>query len=107
MNFRMNDLHNFMTVSESKTMREAALKLGITQPALSESMKRLESDLKEILLYRAKTGTTLTPTGEVVYAKARSAISFLSEIEGVHLPDTTFGMRTITIGCHPTVASYS
>lgn len=106
MKFRMNDLNNFMEVAQCRTMSEAASKLGITQPALSESIKRLEEDLKGILLYRARTGITLTSTGEAVLMKAKNAISFLSEIESIHHEETQFGSRVVTIGCHPTVASY-
>jgi DNA-binding transcriptional LysR family regulator len=106
MKFRINDLNNFLEVSGCRTMSEAARKLGITQPALSESIKRLEEDLESILLYRARTGITLTPAGEAVLKSAKNAWSFLSEVEGVHSQNTQFGSRVITIGCHPTVASY-
>ncbi|MGZ3770618.1 MAG: LysR family transcriptional regulator [Bdellovibrio sp.] len=46
--------------------------------SLSESIKRLEADLKIKLFYRSRNGITLTPNG-----------------------------RMVTIGCHPVVASYS
>jgi len=106
MNFRMNDLENFIEAAASKTMSEASKKLGITQPALSESIKRLEADLKVILFYRARSGIQLTPTGSAIYSNARSAVSFLSEIEAIQTSGTQFGARTVTIGCHPTIASY-
>jgi len=102
----MNDLENFLEASRSKTMSEASKKLGITQPAFSESIKRLESDLGEILFYRSRSGITLTPNGQAVLQSARAAVSHLSEIEGFHQQGTHFGGRVITIGCHPTVASY-
>lgn len=106
MNFRMNDLKNFIEVASSKTMSEAAKKLGITQPALSESIKRLEADDKSILFYRSRSGITLTPTGYVILANANNALAYLTEIENIHQQGTQFGARVITLGCHPTVASY-
>lgn len=102
----MNDLKNFMEVTQARTMSEAAKKLGITQPALSESVKRLESDLAQILLYRSRSGITLTPSGQAVLTSAKNALSYLAEIESVRLLGTRFGSRVITIGCHVTVASY-
>jgi DNA-binding transcriptional LysR family regulator len=36
MDFRINDLMNFINTAECRTMAEARKKLGITQPALSE-----------------------------------------------------------------------
>ena len=106
MNFRMNDLENFIEVAACKTMSEAAKKLGISQPALSESIKRLESDLGEVLLYRARSGITLTPAGNAICSTAKNAISLLLGIEAIQKSGPNFGSRTITIGCHPTVASY-
>jgi DNA-binding transcriptional LysR family regulator len=106
MNFRMNDLENFMVVASSAKMSEAAKKLGISQPALSESIKRLETDLGEVLLYRARSGSTLTPNGRAVIQNAKAAHSFLSEIESLAANESKFGSRMITIGCHATVASY-
>jgi DNA-binding transcriptional LysR family regulator len=106
MQFRMNDLENFLEVAKCKTMSEASQKLGITQPALSESIKRLELDLKGILFYRSRSGTKLTPTGNAVLKHAKNAFSFLSSIETIQDNSTHFGLKTITIGCHSTVASY-
>ena len=106
MSFRMNDLKNFIEVAGSKTMSEAAKKLEITQPALSESIKRLEVDVKSILFYRSRSGITLTPTGQVILENAHSALTYLNEIENIHQQGTQFGSRVITLGCHPTVASY-
>ena len=106
MKFRMKDLSNFMEVATCRTMSEASKKLGITQPALSESIKRLESDLRGILLYRARTGITLTPAGGAVLVSAKSAMSFLSEIESIQELRTRFGSRMIAVGAHPTVAAY-
>jgi DNA-binding transcriptional LysR family regulator len=106
MKFRMRDLENFLEVANCRTMQEAAKKLGITQPALSESIKRLEADLKEVLLYRSRTGITLTPAGRAARVHAKGALSLLSEVETIHDQWSSFGLRVITIGCHPTVASY-
>lgn len=103
MNFRITDLKNFVEISTVRTMREGAEKLGITQPALSESIKRLEKDLKETLFYRSRAGITLTPGGQKCFKKAQEALVALQDV------GTNFQMtdsRLITIGCHPTIASY-
>lgn len=106
MRFRLNDVKNFLEVAQCRTMSEAAQKLGISQPALSESIKRLETDLQETLLYRTRAGVTLTPNGHEVHTKAKNAWTFLSEIEMIHEPTGRYGSRVITVGCHPLVASY-
>lgn len=107
MNFRISDLKNFIETAGCNTMSEAARKLEITQPALSESIKRLEEDLGGLLFYRSRSGISLTPTGQSVLDRARNAVSALFEVESINDNQALFKGRRITIGCHPVVASYT
>ncbi len=77
-----SDLTFFVEIAASKNMSRAAERLGITQPALSQSMKRLEHNFGEQLLLRSKSGVTLTKAGEKLARKARSLLeewNFLKE----------------------------
>lgn len=103
MNYRITDLKNFTEIATSRTMSEGAEKLGITQPALSESIKRLEQDLQEGLFYRSRSGISLTPGGQKVFKKAQEIIAVLSSLP---LDQAQNDSRLITIGCHSTIASY-
>lgn len=103
MNFRMTDLKNFIEVATSRTMREGAEKLGITQPALSESIKRLEKDLGEVLFYRSRSGITLTPGGQKTWTQAKEAFKLLGILGADQDRNNS---RVITIGCHSLIASY-
>ena len=60
-----------LEVADSSSMREAATKLFITQPALSASIKALEEELEILLFERTNKGISLTKEGRefVVYAK--------------------------------------
>lgn len=102
MNLRLNDLRNFVEVANCRTMREGAEKLQITQPALSESIKRLEKDLGEMLFYRSRAGTTLTPSGREIFRKSQLAINSLDDLA----TGKKRSGRLITIGCHAMVGSY-
>jgi DNA-binding transcriptional LysR family regulator len=104
--FRMNDLENFVETAQCRTMVDAAKKLEISQPALSESIKRLERDLQLTLFYRTRSGITLTPLGQVAFENAKVAISKLYDIP-VNQKLVTQSHPVITIGCHPLVASYA
>jgi DNA-binding transcriptional LysR family regulator len=101
---RLNDLRNFLEASSCSTFSEAARKLGITQPALSESVKRLESDLGRVLFYRAKAGISLTPEGRGAVSRAKGVLGQLGELE---LSPQTGAAPAVTIGCHPVVGSYT
>lgn len=106
MDLRLNDLENFLAVSDCRSLTEGARKLGISQPALSESLKRLEDDLGCVLLYRAKSGICLSPSGRVVRERggqARELLAGLLQLGGS--AGTALG-RSVRIGCHSAVASY-
>jgi DNA-binding transcriptional LysR family regulator len=107
MSIRISDVRNFVETSSCATIIQAAKKLEISQPALSESIKRLESDLKSILFYRSRSGIQLTPSGKLFLGKAHKVIQSLSELHLASTADSIFNGRTISIGCHSTVASYS
>ncbi|MBY0386494.1 LysR family transcriptional regulator [bacterium] len=104
MKFRISDLRNFLEISSCRTMSEGAERLQITQPALSESIKRLELDVGEVLFYRARSGISLTPGGHKILRKSKTAFIALDDI--VHEGKDTDIKRLISIGCHETVGSY-
>ena len=107
MNYRITDLSNFIETSLCRTMTEASLKLQISQPALSESIKRLESDYGSSIFYRSRSGIQLTPDGRILLGKAKAVINTLKSIDKVHDNKNLFNGRSISIGCHATVAAYT
>jgi DNA-binding transcriptional LysR family regulator len=64
----------FVTVADSGQITRAAAKLHIAQPALSQAISKLESELGFQLLERHARGVNLTPSGEVFLGKARRAV---------------------------------
>jgi DNA-binding transcriptional LysR family regulator len=107
MNYRINDLENFIETANCRTMAMAARKLDITQPSLSESIKRLEQDLRTVLFYRSRSGIQLTMSGRTVLENAKKAISSLSLVDSISKTSTVFNGRTVIIGCHSVVASFT
>ncbi|MGE9745972.1 LysR family transcriptional regulator [Bdellovibrio bacteriovorus] len=107
MKYKIRDIENFVHTSTCTTIIQAAQKLEISQPALSESLKRLESDLGTVLFYRSRSGIQLTPSGRVFLGKAQRALQSLQELDFDADHERVFAGRTVTIGCHMTVAQYS
>ena len=67
----MNQLKYVLTVANSSSLREAAMKLYISQPALSLSISELENELGIVLFERSNRGIGLTDAGRefITYAK--------------------------------------
>src|ERR1700688_123261 len=75
MTFRRGQLRYFVAVADEGQMTRAARKLHIAQPALSQAIAQLESDLARGRLERHARGVTLTPAGEAFLPKARAALA--------------------------------
>jgi DNA-binding transcriptional LysR family regulator len=75
MSFKRGQLRYFVTVAEEGQMTRAAHKLHIAQPALSQAIAQLESELGLGLLERHARGVALTPAGEAFLPKARAALA--------------------------------
>jgi DNA-binding transcriptional LysR family regulator len=81
MSFRTDQLHYFVTVAEEGQITRAARKLYIAQPALSQAISQLESDLGLQLLERHPRGVRLTPSGEAFLDKARAVVATERDVE--------------------------
>jgi DNA-binding transcriptional LysR family regulator len=79
MPFRPTHLRYFVTVAEEGQVTSAARRLEIAQPALSQAISQLETELGLQLLERHARGVKLTPEGEAFLEKARVAVE--SELE--------------------------
>ena len=63
----LDSIRTFCTVVETGNFRKAALRLHRTQPAITQQIKRLESELGQTLLDRAQR--IPTPQGRILYEK--------------------------------------
>lgn len=97
-------LENFTALYEARNMHAAAQKKGISQPALTKSLKLLEEDLKAELFVRTHRGLVPTTAGDALYRHARAidqeARFAALEISAIH---ERLGGR-IRIGVGPVVA---
>ncbi len=67
----INQMKYVIEVADSSSMREAATKLFVSQPALSASIRELEEELGILLFERTNKGIRLTEEGRdfLIYAK--------------------------------------
>jgi LysR family transcriptional regulator of gallate degradation len=95
----------FLAAVRHGNLTEAAAELGVSQPALSKSIKALESSLGVRLLDRGRFGVSPTPAGEalmqhgqVVEAELRSATGTIEALKGAR-------SGHVLVGCGPTEAN--
>lgn len=103
--FTIRDLQNFVETARCRTLREAADLLGITQPSLSESLKRLEENLDSLLFYRTRQGINLTPAGRYLLEKAKEAVENLSDLSNKKINTSQSKQISLIVGCHAWVGS--
>ncbi len=74
MSFKKDHLRYFVTVAQEGQITRAAQKLFIAQPALSQAIAQLESELGLSLFERHARGVRLTGAGEAFLEKAQAAV---------------------------------
>lgn len=101
---RLEDLRYFVAVAEEGHVGRAAQRLGVSQPALTKGVQRLESGLELQLFERGPRGMALTSVGSVFFERARHLCLGLDEAvqeaSDLHLGS----IGTIRVGVSPIFA---
>ena len=64
-------LYQFLAIANSNSITKAAEQIGITQPALTRSLKQLENELSVALVERRPGGIVLTPAGKILARRVK------------------------------------
>lgn len=67
---KLSGLQALVAALEEGSLRGGARRLGVSQPAMSKSLRELEKDVGAPLLLRSTTGVTATAQGRVLYEHA-------------------------------------
>jgi DNA-binding transcriptional LysR family regulator len=71
LSLNFHHLQHFLAIADQGSLRAAATALGLSQPAVSKSLRALESALGAPLIARNARGATLTAYGDLLYSRAR------------------------------------
>jgi LysR family hydrogen peroxide-inducible transcriptional activator len=71
----LRDLEYAIAVAETRHFGRAAERCGVSQPALSEQIRKLEGLLGVDLFERGRRGVQITPHGEIVLARAQRLLA--------------------------------
>jgi DNA-binding transcriptional LysR family regulator len=75
---KLNTLQALIAAVEEGSLRAAARRVGVSQPALTKMVRELERELSATLLTRSTTGVVPTAQGKVLYERACVAVRELS-----------------------------
>lgn len=90
-------LRNFVAIAEARVMSRAADKVGRTQAALSQQVKRLEMEVQQTLMIRSGRGITLTAHGERLFQHAQNILRTHDEAVGELMGMSLSG--ELRVGC--------
>ena len=93
----------FYTVAKNKHMTKASEELHISQPAISQSIKKLEEQLGGTLFLRSNKGMDLTEEGKMFYEYVKGALELINNAENEFTSFKNLTKGEIKIGCSTTL----
>ena len=81
MNINLDLYKVFYVVAKNKNMTKASEELFISQPAISQSIKKIEEQLGSPLFLRSNKGMQLTSEGQMFYEYIKNAIELIENAE--------------------------
>lgn len=93
----------FYAVAKNKHMTKASEELHISQPAISQSIKKLENQLGSTLFLRSNKGMELTEEGKMFYEYIKGAIELINNAENELTSFKDLSKGEIKIGCSTTL----
>ena len=103
MNFQ--HLKHFLTVAEELHFGRAAERLGMAQPPLSQSIRRLEESLGSALFLRTRRRVELTPVGLTLVPHAREILNECAFAQKAVQRAKAGGVTQLSIGFSPNILS--
>jgi len=95
----------FVEIAQERSLKLAADKLSLTQPAISKTLKELEEIVGATLMTRNRAGIALTKQGKVFLHFAQISLASLQQgLEGVE-QEGEFARPTLKVGALPSVAT--
>jgi LysR family hydrogen peroxide-inducible transcriptional activator len=100
----LDQLRHFVRVSELENFTRAAEQVGLSQPALSRSIARLEAELGQPFFERQARKVVLNDAGRLLLDRARNILTMLEDLKAELGDDGQTGK--VRVAAIPTVAPY-
>lgn len=100
----INQLEVLIAVSQEKSFSRAAERLHRTQPAISQAIRRLETEIGEPLFDRSSKDGTMTAAGRLLFAVAQQIVNLrhgahaaIKELKGLHRGKLSLSANEYTV----------
>ena len=93
----------FYTVAKHKHMTKASEELHISQPAISQSIKKLQAQIGGTFFLRSNKGMELTSEGKMFYEYVKGALELINNAENEFTSFKDLSKGEIKIGCSTTL----
>lgn len=103
MNVNLELYRIFYIVAKNKNMTRASEELHISEPAISQSIKKLEEQLGGTLFLRSNKGMELTKEGEMFFNYVKGALELINNAENEFTSFKGLEKGEIKIGCSTTL----
>lgn len=103
MNINLELYRIFYTVAKNKHMTKASEELHISQPAISQSIKKLEDELGGTLFLRSNKGMELTSEGKMFFEYVKGALELINNAENEFTSFKDLSKGEIKIGVSTTL----
>jgi LysR family transcriptional regulator, benzoate and cis,cis-muconate-responsive activator of ben and cat genes len=101
----LRHLRYFVAVAEEENVSRAALKLHVSQPALSRQVRDLEDELGFSLLERSAKSVRLTDAGRIFLAEARAVLQRADDAVKTARAVATGGHGELHVGYAPSLTA--
>lgn len=101
------DIQWFLEICKTQNFTRASERLGVSQPALSQAIRRLETLLKVDLFKRERTGVSLTRPGELLREKSSMLLDQWVDLTQTLTRNSEHVWGVYTIGLHSSIVMHT
>ena len=98
---RNSEVESFQALMSSGSARKAAALLGVTQPAISQSIKRLETEAGFLLFTRVGNRLLPTPEAHALLLEVERMFVGMGALEHKLRSLREFGVNQLEVSCYP------
>lgn len=102
----LRDLVYVVAVAEHESFTRAAQAVNVSQPALSNQIKKLEAELGNPIFERNQNGIALSRFGAEILNHARDIVEIASSIQDIAKSHRSLKNQIFKLGLTPTLAAY-